>query len=158
MNKALINKILIVALTLIWGFVGYSFFWPKSANVDPLTTNNAAITPKEITSKKDAFELLPLERDPYLNARTSPIKKALKIPKDRPRSNSKNTKTVWPNIAFFGFVKNNNQSAPLVLLKINNQLKRLRQGEKYEEITVQRVYKDSVHIKIGKETKNFIKN
>ena len=158
MNKSRINKILIVALTLIWSFVGYSFFWPKNTTETPLQNTDLALETTVKTKVKDPFILQPLARDPFLNARTTPRKKIKSIPKDRQKSSSKNTISIWPNIAYFGFVKSNNQSAPLVLLKIDNQLKKLRQGERFEEILVKKVYRDSVQIQFGKEIKSFAKN
>ncbi|MEP2936725.1 MAG: hypothetical protein ABJM06_10020 [Gilvibacter sp.] len=158
MNKSRINKILIVALTLIWSFVGYSFFWPKSIAETPLQNTEMALETTVKTKAKDQFVLQPLDRDPFLNARTKPRKKIESIPKDRPKSSPKNTKTIWPNIAYFGFVKSNNQSAPLVLLKIDNRLKRLRQGERFEEILIKKVYRDSIQIQFGNESKVYAKN
>jgi len=147
-----------VALALIWSFVGYSFFWPNNATMQPLKTSNEFIQENELPFEKNPFVLVILNRDPYLNSRVMPIKKTENMPKGRPKSDSKNIKTVWPNIAYFGFVKSNDQSAPLVLLTINNKLKRLRQGEKFEKILVKKVFRDSVHIQLGKEVKSFVKN
>lgn len=158
MNKSRINKILIVALTLIWSFVGYSFFWPKKAGETLPATQTLATETRPIKNKKIDFKLEPLARDPFLNTRIRSAKKKNEIPKDRPKSNTKNTKTIWPNIAYFGFVKRNNQSAPLVLLKIDNQLKRLRQGEEYNELLIKKIYRDSILIQLGKETKSYVKN
>ena len=157
MNKSRINKILIVALTLIWSFVGYSFFWPKNGPETPMQDSDMALETTTKTKAKDKFVLQPLDRDPFLNARTKPRKTIKSIPKDRPRSDSKNTVSIWPNIAYFGFVKSNDQSAPLVLLKIDNRLKRLRQGERFEEILVKKVYRDSVLIEMGDERQTYKK-
>ena len=52
----------------------------------------------------------------------------------------------WPQVEYFGFVKNRNQNSTLCLLKIDGKQIQLSKGEKYNGIFVQNAFKDSVQL------------
>lgn len=153
MSRSLLHKVLIAGLVIIWSAVGYRFFKPAEEPITEQSEQTPLIAKTESKELPD-FEWEPLQRDPFLNTisrtRKAPVKAK---PKGRRLSNSKNTSTIWPTIEYFGFVQKKNQSAPLALIKINDNLQRLRAGEAFQSIEIKAVYQDSIKVKFGREVK-----
>ena len=157
MNRPLLNKILIGGLLLIWSAVGYKLFKPAKDKLAQQLEQTPVIAKTEGESLPD-FEWEPLKRDPFLNTitRSKTAPKQSK-PKGGRLTRPKNTSTIWPTIEYFGFVRKQNQPAPLALIKINNNLQRLRAGEAFQSIEVLMVHEDSIKLKFGREVRTIRK-
>ena len=103
MNRALLNKVLIGGLVVIWSLVGYKFFKPAK-EIQQKTTEQAAMVVAKEEIVKPEFEWTPLERDPFLNTitRQRSTTATTTKPKGRQRASSENTSTIWPTIEYFG--------------------------------------------------------
>ncbi|MCF8715532.1 hypothetical protein JM658_11920 [Joostella atrarenae] len=146
-NKKL-NIGLGIGLVIIWVSIlnKYFHFFDKSEHE---TTVAYAMNPKveTIGLAKDTFSIDPVIRDPFLGANTQKkfTKKKTKeeyipvIQKPKPINNVK-----WPKIQYLGYMKGSESSAKLALIKIDNQLKRIKEGGKYNNIKISKVYKDSI--------------
>jgi len=158
MSKSLLHKVLIAGLVIIWSLVGYKFINgnKQAPDLSQVAQDNTAL---QRDVKKDSFTLKPVTRDPFLNTITT--RKQTVVTQNKPTggpvTSSKNTETIWPIIEYFGFVQNNNQPTPLALVKINNTLKRIREGGSFQSIYLTKVYSDSIQVQFGGENRVIIK-
>lgn len=144
-----------VLLLFIWGSVLYKYFGKSSVIVLPFSngsnvTNNSA----SHTILRDSFVLILNDKDPF---RISPRRNAPVQIKELPRLDLKK-KIVsqlidWPKISYYGFVKGEQKSTKLVLIKINNKLSRKRENEKFEDVTIVKAFSDSIIVLFNKERK-----
>ena len=157
MSKQTINKILIVGLIVIWGFVGYRFIYNYiSKNELQLANNFNTIPENQKTTNRNPFLLSTISRDPFLGTYSIPKKESVSR-KYQKNSGALSKTIVWPKIEYFGFVKNENNKNPLALLKINNELKRIRKGENYNGLVIKTVFSDSIIILNGVDKRVFVK-
>jgi len=160
--KKQINIILILVVLGIWGTAGYRYvsqYFLQKQRVS-MTDRNEAIPLK--IREKDTFALLPLQRDPFLNTTTA----SLETRPAKTFSPRKKMKTVvaptthlpFPEVGYFGYIKSNQQQKELVLLKVDNKLVKLRTGESQAGLKVIKIFRDSVRVTFGQETRTFRKN
>ena len=136
-------------LVIIWVLIlnKYFHFFDKSEHE---TTVAYAENPKveTIGLAKDTFSINPVMRDPFLGTNTQKkvtkkkTKKQYKPAKRKPKPINNNIE--WPKIQYLGYMQGSESSAKLVLIKIDNQLKRIKEGGKYNNIKISKVYKDSI--------------
>ena len=157
MNKQKLNKILIPALILIWAFVGYRFISNKDSTPSPIDNHkNSKLATNVSTVIRDTIQINKLNRDPFLG--TYLAKKSKSIKKTVKRKPKAIKITSWPQVEYFGYVKNHNNKSPLVLLKVNGRVKRIRKEDKLEVFRIKSIYKDSIIISIGREKRTIKKN
>lgn len=155
--KKKINIILLLVVLSLWGTVAWrslkNFFYQETEAEN--TTLYQSININKI--QKDTFELKKIDRDPFLQksiANLSPTNYK-KPQKKTIKSNlshfykptvKKTEPSNMPIMKYVGYIKSTQQKEEIVLLKINNNLKRCVIGKKYSDIQVKKVYKDSVQI------------
>lgn len=155
MNRQVLNRVLIVVLVIVWSFVGYKFISNFFSKKEILIADSFKIEPvKTSPIQRDTFRLKESNRDPFLNTYKK-TERAAALSRTGGTKRIEKRETPWPKIEYFGFVKNENSKSPLVLLKINNRIKRMRQGETTDNIIVKNIYNDSILILKGKEKKIF---
>lgn len=165
MNKKIRNRILYVTVTLLWAVAIYRTFvnYQTEENIVAAHSNNSiSITPINAYIK-DSFELMLPNRDPFLNKSFIPkIETAIK-PNQTPDKTEKQKlpiakpSVVWPDIEYFGFVKNRTTSSTRCLLKIDNQTIQLSKGEKFSGIEIMYAFSDSVRLKFESSLKTIYK-
>ena len=161
MTKKNINRILIVAVALIWGVLIYKFvnsmFAPNTIEGDAIASQKTLDIP-QIT--KDTFNLKTYKRDPFLgtlNSRPKVSKRNNAIKKVDKKEAPINQK--WPKIEYLGFVKEEKSNDPLLLVKIDNRLYRKKaNGEFIEGLTIITFYKDSLQVDYNNEKRMIKKN
>ena len=119
---------------------------------------------------KDTFDLTHSTRDPFLDKMNydtkiiiSPtIKKSgesRSLNSSNKRSKPKIESAVkWPKINYYGFVKGAKSSSELVLIKIDNKLHKIREGDQIDNIAIKKVYRDSIMVLMNKSLKSIKKN
>ncbi len=145
-----------MCLLVIWAFVGYSIV-NRFLDVAPINSVSEFTSSKKLNpvDSKDSFVLNNLNRDPFLDSYiTTEVETSSPMDSKTTYANPP-AATTWPNIKYYGFVKNETSKIPLILLKIDNKMKRLRRGTTSENLTVDAIYKDSVVISHGKQTRTF---
>lgn len=147
---------MILALVAIWAFIGYRVFFKNSSLLDSANSPILSLNTNFNIKAKDTFELQKLERDPFLDTR---IKKKKQ---NKPVSFTNNYKVntiakPFPAIVYYGFVKGQKSNEALVLLKVNNKMKRLRIKEEFEGLKVLRMVSDTVWVRFEKSEKFFVK-
>jgi len=161
MSKTNINRILIVAVALIWGILIYKFIntmvVSKTPAIDTVAYQQTIDVPQV---KKDTFSLKSYSRDPFLgtlNTRPKALKSssvAKKTPKVQAPTNQK-----WPKIEYLGFVKEEKANDPLLLIKIDNRLYRKKANEQFiDGLTIVSFYKDSLQVSFNNEKRMINKN
>jgi|SRR5690554_547156 len=106
-------------------------------------------------------------RDPFLGEKKRVTRKRIKnvqsntpeIRRVRNRSNGENVEiTPWPQIKYHGFVKVSGTDSGTLLLKVNGQIYKVREGEQLNnEFTIKKAFRDSILIVRNEEIKTFYK-
>jgi len=153
LSKQLINKILIVFVSLIWILILYKIFFKKKEPLAPIAFKEIHV---EDLSAKEAgfdenFEIENIKRDPFLG--NISVKKKSK-PKKKTKPKVKNKKIRWPFIKYLGLIKKEN-GEELALLNVNKSFVKMQRGKEYEkfEFKVIKIYRDSILIELDSNTK-----
>lgn len=144
MKKQLLNKILLIVVLAIWGYIIYTFFFKKknTVNTYEYTTQNYEIPAANIS--KDTFEFKKLDRDPFLGRIKAPVRRIIK--KKIVKAPVK-TYYRWPKIEYKGFIKKQSQETPSVLLRVNGKLKKLHIDELIlNEIKIEKIEKKYIEL------------
>lgn len=159
--KKKVNVLLAAVVLGLWGTVMYRyvnrFFYSEEVAAFRETSLSANLPD---TMKKDTFELRPLSNDPFLHRRVAP--KAVRTrtiasytpkPIVKPQPPKPKMITPFPVVKYFGFIKSQDKKEELILMKINNTLHKTRLNGNCDGVTVKKIYKDSVQVVFGKETR-----
>ena len=155
MKKNKTNIVLILAVVGVWALLVYRFFFSgmqqENSLVNPIST-----TPEKLSvqNKPDRFTLSKITRDPFLDKQQSkPIygeNKSSNLPKKKkeepPVIKKENT-----SVKYYGMIKNNTVNKQMALISVDGKQKRMSLGEKFENIKLEKIFKDSCLIYIGKE-------
>lgn len=157
--KKKVNILLILVVLSIWGVVIFrsvnNFFSSKNNNSIAVNTTDFAL--KKI--EKDSFDLEPLKRNPFTNRMalvsnpinqsqnkivikrnlTPIVKKSIFKIKQEPKASI----TTYNTYKFVGTIKNQSQGE-MVILRINEEIKRLFLNVKQNDLLVKKIYKDSI--------------
>jgi hypothetical protein len=159
--KKRVNIILLLVVLSLWGTVAWRSL--KNFIYQSATIENSTLYQSININKinKDTFELKKLNRDPFLQKSIVTIApKVENSSYSKPIANSKKGNlsgfykplakkeepSNMPIIQYIGYIKSTQQKEEMVLLKINENLKRCVVGKKYDDILIKKVYKDSVQI------------
>lgn len=162
MKKKKLNSILIVIVLSIWGVLIHnvvkSYFF--TASIIPVSQVTSIKNPTlYYETKKDSFQLVYLQRDPFLNMqekKNAVTKKTIVTKKAKPIKRI--VHTAWPaNIEYYGFIKGKKSKSRRALLRIDGVLHRLKQNEKVVDIRVKNIMKDSIILLKNNEQKTFFK-
>lgn len=164
MDKKIRNRILYVTVALLWAIAiyrTYQNYRVKEENASQEIVSAPSISP--IQFGKDTFELELPDHDPFLQKAWVPkVQNDLSSSADKPKTViqkviEKPVPKSWPQIEYFGFVKNRNQNSTLCLMKIDGRQVQLSKGEKYNSLIVQNIFKDSVQVLFEGEQKTIRK-
>lgn len=144
---------MLLVVVAIWAYVFYTIFGNKD-KPDKDLPYSATIAKSNSVAKNvvDTFSIKADYRDPFLDKLVAseqpkssfPIKAALvKV----------QANTTWPQISYFGIIKNQTGNKQLALLQINGKQNRMQVNQMVGDITLLKLTKDSVQVKFGKETK-----
>jgi hypothetical protein len=159
MSKKRINIALLLLVLGLWGTVGYKtinqyFFSEK------LTLSNVKLNTKFNFNqiKKDTFNLKPISRDPFLNKNSEPtvhtiiVKRPYSTPKVVTQPVIKPKPIInWPMVSYYGYIKSKDKTEELILVKIDNQLHKLRKNSEVDGLIIKNVFNDSIEVFFNKE-------
>ena len=168
MQKKRLNIILILAVLGLWGSVIYKSlnrFFPSERNGFVNVNQSQSLDFKKI--RKDTFLLKKLNRDPFLDKALAEVPKIVvnrntkpviinKTPNNRPIIKVK--EIIWPQVFYYGYIKSQQKTDELILVKIDNKLLKVRKNENIEGLNIKRVYKDSIEVVFNKEKKFIYKS
>lgn len=157
-----------ILLIIIWGLVCYRIYQRVQPNRDAIIYQPSTIANASDAPLLDSFELLLDYRDPFFKTtarRTHRSPKLTESPKvsnntskkrAAPKKKSKPKPIEFPPISYKGTVQVKNKKA-VALLSINQQMVNLQEGEKFEEVVLQKIYTDSIRISFQKEIRTILK-
>ncbi len=125
-----------------------------SDNVDRIP-NQETKTNYFSESKRQEIKIYPLAYNAFqdsLNIK-SVVKKKDSIFKKKQQIIKTKPIKIQPNIpivSYFGYIKSTYRDKMMILIKIENQLYKTKQNEKIQGIVINKIYKDSIQIQIGK--------
>ncbi len=145
MNKQQKTYILLGAVLIIWGIIGYQFlgnFSPNTAEV--VKTSSLEFIPKKITHQK-GYTVLANYRDPFLGKIPAVKKKSTKRKKKAPK-----IKTNFPNIIYNGVFEGSSKS---FLLTINREQEIMVIGQTFKKVTLKSADKIKIKVLFNSEIK-----
>ncbi|MES2813131.1 MAG: hypothetical protein V4670_11725 [Bacteroidota bacterium] len=162
MQKRRLNIILLLVVLGLWSTVAYKSlyrFFPSDGDV---ANENFSQNFNFEKIEKDTFLLEKLNRDPFLDkaiklrrpivlkSTVSSPKKAVVAPK--PTVNSKPI-LEWPKMNYYGYIKSNQKTEELILVRIDNKLVKVRKNQNIEGVVIKHIFKDSIEVIFNKEKK-----
>nr|WP_298793792.1 hypothetical protein [uncultured Allomuricauda sp.] len=129
MNKNTKTYILLGAVLLIWGIIGFKVFSAMSPEPEaPVLADNVNFKPKEQV-KKDTFSILADYRDPFLGT----------LPPSKKKSKTKGVakpKVQLPDISYTGLVSDQNTKNHIFFVTISGNQYLMRKGNTQAEVTL----------------------
>ena len=151
MNKKVLTYILVIAIMIIWGN-GIYMLMNRIHNQNNTNTGIGNFVPPELPkSLMDTFHIKADYRDPFLGGtkkvsvptNTATIIKPVPIP----------VVIKWPTITYFGMIKNQKSNKQLVIVTIDGQSHNMKTGSIVSEVTLNKIYKDSIEVTYQKNKK-----
>lgn len=143
-------KILLPIVVLIWGYVGYVIYDAFSSDDSEIQeTPIASSYIKPTIEKKESFELIPMDSDPFLGT----LYKKPKMNRTAARNKSPNKELKWPNIQFQGIVSGG--ASAVYMISINGQQHLLSKGEEIQKVKLIKGSSESVSLQFEGQTKQF---
>lgn len=163
MKRKKLNTVLILVVAGIWVLLGIKFFKNVSFEQDGrVVSANRISEPKKIEFKKNQFEVQSFQRDPFLNKSVNRESKVTShsspsVLRSLPKKVQETVVVIWPNLKYYGFVKNHEKNNKRGLLSINGSLKKVIKNQKIENLIIQHVSSKSIVVIFNKETKTINK-
>lgn len=155
--------IMVPIVLAIWGMIGWKVYAAMKDNAKPVVENHADGKSNLTQSKiPDSIPLIANYRDPFLdknisskvnskNENRNPKSIVVKIPP------TPKTAPAWPKITYHGLIKRTNDQKTVGFISVNGESYFVKGEEAAGDVTVGKLWKDSVEIIFGKEKKVFAK-
>ncbi len=168
MNKKAGTRILILIVAGLWAYNIYRTI-QNAQFKNELQENkvNAPLTFAPVLFNKDTFELFLPDKDPFLkngSFTAQPLQNLNENSSTKPPVKKENlapqpvhVPKKWPEIAYFGYLKNHQSNHQLCLINLAGKNYRLAIGATKEAVTVLRAYPDSIVVAFQNETKTVLK-
>jgi hypothetical protein len=171
MDKKLRTRILIAIVAVVWIYNIYRTYENYQVKEEMASSDPGYQAPSfsPLMFNKDSFDLELPEIDPFLKRptkKTSSYSVSTGVAQNSvsPSKNKKKPPKVevtesvqWPSIKYFGFVKNRNKENELCLVQINGRNHKLSKGDRFAEVLISSVYRDSILVVYGGEKKTIRK-
>ncbi|MCC7454111.1 MAG: hypothetical protein IT222_08095 [Crocinitomix sp.] len=167
MNKKAGTRILIVVVAALWAYNIYRTIQNVQVkNEVQENTINAPLTFAPVVFDKDTFELDLPNKDPFLkngSFAVQPIQPTTENPSPKPvkKENAPavtiNPQKKWPEITYFGYLKNHQSNHQLCLINLAGKNYRLAVGATKDAVTILQAYPDSIVVAFQNETKTVFK-
>lgn len=164
MSKKRINIALIILVLGLWGAIGYKtinqYFFSKTQFISEAKLN----IPSHFTKiKKDTFNLETIQRDPFLNKSSirlvdNSIAERIYVKPQLINKPIIQPKLIvsWPSVFYYGYIKSRGKTEELILVKIENNLHKLRKNSEVDGLIIKKVFNDSIEVLFNKEKRMII--
>ena len=163
--KKIINIGLIVFVLALWGTIVYryvnNYFYTQSSIIEEDYNQYSLIK----INKRDTFNLGNLNRDPFLGKTTKKYKlisvnnnSTTKFKNKISKPVSSKISTPIPTIQYFGIIKSSSKKDEMIIVKINNVVKKMRLNSEFEGVKLKKVFKDSILISFNNNLKYIVRN
>jgi hypothetical protein len=157
------NKKFTYVLLVVVGIIYYNLFVRIKGNleVEETLSQNNQIRNIELSNFKqpESFDLSGQYVDPFLK------KTNLSIPLDSIRKVNNNNQpkpkkekpiVIWPNIKYYGLVRNTDVKNPRAILSIDGTVFKIGANEElYDGILIKKISKENIEVLFQRETKSF---
>jgi len=141
--------VLLFVVLAIWGVLIYWFVSDMSDDTPIATANPSTTIRTANSSEKETFELLPLEKDPFLGT----IKR--KVISKSPRQTNKKEAINWPQISYAGMVESTGGKSQVFMINIAGQQQLLSRGDTHNEVLLVRGNQNEITLKYKGQTQVF---
>lgn len=154
MNNKGLTYLLLVVVIIAWGYWLYmlaerfNWFGENGNN----TEMNDFVPPELPKNLVDTFQIKADYRDPFLGKRmvvANPSQKLSVKPKELPKP----VTLSWPSISYSGMIKNQQSNKQLAIVVINGQSNMMKLGSVIAEVTLNKIYRDSIEVTYQKMKK-----
>ncbi len=154
------NTIAIVAVIVIWGYVGLKLNDYFQAEGQDIAYVPPAKNTIDMLFRKDTFDLKLDYPDPFLRSgrsrQTSAYTKPSAPSSTKPKAKTKpDPVTSWPTIAFNGTLKSNQSEEPRGILKVGDKSDWVRVGDYLGGVKVLTLSKNEIQLEFNGESKVF---
>jgi hypothetical protein len=154
MDKKRLTYLLVIVVIAVWGNAIYRLFFYLDNHASVKKDTNYSVTTLSFTSN-DTFSIHEHTRDPFLGplpqnrliVKTPKVLKPIKIIPT----------IIWPGISYTGMIRNQQSAKQLAMVVINGQSNIMKPGDSYMDIILNKVFKDSIILSLGKTTKTIHK-
>ena len=163
-NKKLLY-ILAPVVIIVWGIIFYRIFSQiKKKNTGYIPSFQISEMPVE-NIKRDTFVIVASYRDPFLTSnyvkkppKEEDNKEIKSVKRNQPVTQRRiNRRVRWPNIEYSGSIYNKDSKQYIAVIKINNNGFLMYSNETNMDVTIIKIYEDSVRLSFSGEEKTFIK-
>ncbi len=155
------NVMALIAVALVWGYLVKSKFglFETEELIDTsfVGTNIHSAKPYD----KDTFKLKLVAKDPFLGGKRFITKTNSNLkPNLQPQLKAPSILKIkkWPNIAYFGYVKNRTKGKQACLVQINSHTSKMFLGSIHNEVILKSIFKDSIRVVFQGEVKTIVKD
>lgn len=169
MNRKSWTRVLIVIVAGLWAYNIYRTvqnYQVKTENLEERQNMPLAFAP--ILFNKDTFDLYLPKQDPFLKNQSGGFNQADQnapnlIPQNppiqpKPPVQAPVNNPQWPEITYFGFLRNHQAEHKLCILKINGKNYRLSVGDEKDNVKIVEAYPDSIRLVFNQTVKTIVKN
>jgi hypothetical protein len=153
MRKKYLNSILFILLVVIYAGVFFKIFGKKETQSNSNITSFIGSNSFALDLKREEFDINGISQDPFRlsikphsKSSQNTLNNQSKKKSNKPITKRENS---WPQINYYGFVRNNLNATKLALLKVDNIMHRKREKEKIGAILILEAYNDSIILKKG---------
>jgi hypothetical protein len=153
MLKSKKSLYILVPLTIaIWGWVGYSIYDGLNPELPPIVK----VDESRFRESEIAKEELPPLKEPEFDPFTGKTYKK-KVEKTKRTTAGKKKQINWPKIEYQGSIKDANGKRTIAAVKINNQLLTLNMGKINDSLSLVKIAKDYVILRLNGTSQRFKK-
>lgn len=159
--------ILLPAVVFIWGYVIFKIISGTRNNDAEFSYQTSIDDFFEEKLERDTFYIIANYKDPFIRKKpkvagedASKAKENVTVQDYRRNNNTRNTHTRqrrirWPNIEYTGKVDSEKEIT--VFVKINNKTRLMSQDDSFDEVTLLKIYEDSIRVMYMDQEKTFMK-
>lgn len=161
MKKKNLNIFLFFLLIFIWGAIIKKYFIKQDDILVDNEVKKLNLSSQGYFMKSKADFNLNILVNPFKKSKINNQKKSIKVSdrkssKFKANSRDSNSKIQFPEVKYYGFVKRKKSKNPLILIKIDGKLHRIKPNERVNGVSIISVNKDSVKL-LFKDQINVVK-
>jgi hypothetical protein len=158
MNKKRLNIILIPGTIIIWAIIIMKILsYSKNPPTENYNIPNKQ-SGKDPISEEDTIKIFANYRNPFSPTFSEMFTQSNTIkPIIKPVQNKISTNVSWPDIIYYGLIKNTKDGKELALLTVSKRTIIAEKNSENEDIRILTIANDSIKVKLHKETKTIIK-
>lgn len=146
---------LLLIVIFIWGLIVYRIY--STINRSAALTMSSDVAIPEKSSSNFEYEIKANYNDPFLGKLEEGKKVYLKPKNDNQTKSLTSVPLLWPEIKYGGIIKNQQSNQQLVLVTVQGNGKIMKVDQTIGEITLNKIYRDSIEIYFKGEKKFFRK-